>query len=220
MNKPTIFLLLFLLIVSCQKKKDKIDFKNKLSGKSFEDINNPYFPRDFEFKDSTYIAYQFKRSHGNYKLIEKEDSTFIVIDNQLGYISENIDENFDFLIIGKTIGDTLRLKQKKPKWNKEKIYGEWILKSKKKSEQNSEISYLLEPNKISYSRNGLKIESKIDISKTHDYVNMELVHSDKKTECLWRIISITKNKMIIDKSTISGEYSFSTEDHVELIKKR
>ncbi|AUC80899.1 hypothetical protein [Lacinutrix sp. Bg11-31] len=220
MNKPTIFLLLFLLIVSCQKKKDKIDFKNKLSGKTFEDINNPYFPRDFEFKDSTFIAYQFKRRHGNYKFIEKGDSTFIIIDDQLGYISENSDGDFDLLIIGKTIDDTLRLKQKKPKWSSEKIYGEWIVKSNKKSEQSSEMSYLLEPNKISYSRNGLEIESEIEISKTHDYVNMELVHSDKKTECLWRIISLTNNKMIIDKSTISGEYSFSTENNIELTKKR
>ena len=220
MNKPITFLLLIFLIVSCKKKKDKIDFKTELSGKTFEDINNKYFPRDFEFKDSTYIVYQFIRSQGNYRILEKGDSTFIVISDQLANISENSDESFDFLIIGKTIDDTLRLKQKKPKWKKEKIYGEWIVKNKKKSEQDSEISYLLEPNKISYSKNGVNIESEIDISKTHDYVNMELVHSGKKTECLWRVISLTNNKMIIDKSTISGEYSYSTEDNIELTKKR
>lgn len=219
MNK-IIITILILVTVSCQKKEKRIDFKSELKGKMFTIVNNGNSQADFEFRDSTYTLFQLMKFERSYDIKEKNGITYISLGKFICTIEKSTNDAYDFLIYDIESNDSLFLKEKNPRWNSDKIYGNWIEENLSQTELNSVPFYSINANEINYYKNGKKIKSEIIINKTNEYVEMNLIHTPKRVDIVWRIKSISDSTMLIDRISKTDSLNQGTRYNLKLLKKR
>ncbi len=183
-------------------------------------MNNENYPLDFEFKDSTFVSYQFNISKGSYEIIKEKDTAFILLNNELCYISQSKNELFDFLLIGRMYKDTFKLKERKPTWKLNGLYGKWIEENPTQTELDSLPFYSIEKTGITFHKKDEQIESKLNVNSSYEYIEINLTHSSTKIETMWRIKNLTDSTMVIDRTTNSSPIEYGIHNDIKLIKKR
>ena len=146
------------------------------------------------------------------------NATKIIIGNDVGHLYRSKDDSYDYLIIGNKNKDSLKLRKREQKWKTEEIYGEWIENNDKKQYSDSLSSYLINDNKIVFLNNN-KVKSKFRLNNTLELMNMNLRHSQTRSEIYWRIKSLNENEMKIER-TYSNDSAITTQMYITLIKKR
>jgi hypothetical protein len=216
-NKPTLLLLLIITLISCKKQNNLIEFRNELVGNTFDIVNfSENSPVDYEFKDSTYHTYQYNIEITPYSLKEVNGTMNIFLGDYECWIIKNDNELYDYSIIEKKSKDTLKLKKRKQKWRLEEVFGDWIDEKLEPSNLDSLSFYSLNKNQITY----LQTNSKLDINNSNELLNMNLKVNSNRTEINWRIKSLDKNEMIIDRMFRNADSTITTHFNIKLIKKR
>ncbi|WP_339697770.1 hypothetical protein [uncultured Marixanthomonas sp.] len=236
MNKPTIFLLLILMIVSCKKDTEYQNPKIELKGKTFNLIAESEIDTlIFDFNDSTYTIYQYSDRNLPYRIANFNESDFLVLNSRIIAIKKIDDDYYEGLYIGEK--DTeIELMKRKLKWDKKLIYGTWI-EEKYIGTDSTDFPpppigyprYDWPPNyKITENQIELdfytKEKSEIEINNSFELLTMNLRHSLKLgVENEWRIKSLTDSLMVIDRIIIKNDNSMlktNIEKNIKLIKKR
>ncbi len=241
MYKPTITLLLFLAIISCQKATERIDIASELRGNTF--IMYSIGEKDtltIEFKDSTYTAFEYSDRNLPWRMATFDNNKLLVFDNRVIAIKQTEKDEFKGLLITEKDYEVV-LKKRKRKWNKAQLNGVWI------EEQNYDLFFndsveippppapspIDEGKEFQYppfyeikldtisARYYYQIsKSKMEISNSIEFITMKLHSDDNKVEELWKIRSLNDSLMIIDRKIEKDNYLISTEENIKLIKKR
>ncbi len=237
MKKTTIILLLFLAIVSCNKRNDLIISKSDIAGKTF-DINvvKENATDIIEFKDSTYFI--LGRNHSNHwDLSFYENIPFLNFERNVAGIKKVNDSVYRILRIGHP-EDYIIMTIRNPKWKKEQLYGIWI-EDKYVGTDSTDFppppippdnnnwnwppSYKISENKIKLDLYG-QFESDIEINNSGEFIKMDLKNSAGLglRENSWRIKYLSDSLMIIDKRVDDILKSHGEEKltDIKLIKKR
>lgn len=239
MNKPTIFLLLILTIVSCGKKTELRINKSQFQNKTFSIHSEPERDTLFiEFQDSTHQLFgSFWQGKVPYRISNYENANFLVLDNRVIGIKQKGKGKFECTYIGLN-ENTFEMVVRNPEWTKERIYGTWIEEKYAGMDStdfppppiqvdndnwNWPPSYTIDENKIKLDFYG-QFESKIEITNSNEFIQMDLNNSVGLgiRENFWRIKYVTDSTMIIDKriDDILKSHGEKNLKNIKLIKKR
>lgn len=239
MNKPTIFLLLILTIVSCGKnieiRIDKSQFQNKTFSVHSESEQDTLF---IEFQDSTHQIFgSLWQGKIPWRISHYKNANFLVLDNRVIGIKKISNDKFECTYIGLT-DNTFEMAERNPEWTKEQIYGTWVEEKYVGTDStdfapppiqpdndkwNWPPSYTINEHKIKLNFYG-QFESKIEINNSSEFIEMDLNNSVELgvQENFWRIKYLSDSLMIIDKRVddILKSHGEKYLTNIKLIKKR
>lgn len=239
MNKPTIFLLLILTIVSCGKNPesiiDKSDFQNKTFSVHSESEQDSLF---IEFQDSTHQIFgSLWQGKIPWRISNYENANFLVLDNRVIGIKKISEDKFDCTYIGLN-DNSFEMTERNPIWTKEQIYGTWIEEKyigtdstdfppppiqPDNEKWNWPPSYTIDRNKIRLDFYD-QFESEIEINNSNEFIVMDLNNTVGLgiREIFWRIKYLSDSIMIVDKriDDLLKSHGEKKYNNIKLIKKR
>ncbi|MGS2727551.1 hypothetical protein ACU8DI_13150 [Psychroserpens sp. BH13MA-6] len=212
MKKLTFLFFFIFIICGCEENHKVIDFKKSLNGKTFN-IANSIIDQDIEFYDSTVITYTLKLFENKYHIEKINDSTSkIFFGNEPAQIKSSSSNDYDFIIIGEKLKDTIILKETGVLYNKQDIIGYW--------EETPNQYYKINNQSITKELNDSIVErSKLRFDASNKYLNFTLPQSSDRTESLWKILKIKNDTLFIDKGFKTKD-GWTTFNNIKLIKKR
>ncbi|RRO20044.1 hypothetical protein [Flavobacteriaceae bacterium 14752] len=239
MNKPLIFLILILIIFSCNKKKenriDKSYFQNKTFSIHSKSEQDTLF---IEFQDSTYQRFDdLWQGKTPWRISSYENLDFLVLESNVIGIKKLSEDKLKCTYIGLN-NNNFDMTVRNPDWSKDQIYGTWIEEKyigtdstdfppppiePENNNWNWPPSYTIDQRKIQidfYNQN----DSEIEINNSNEFIKMELnnIIGLGIRENIWRIKYLTDSIMIVDKKIddfikTNGEKNYN---NIKLIKKR
>jgi hypothetical protein len=207
------FLFFFISIIyGCEENQKAIDFKKNLNGKTFN-IANSIIEQDIEFYDSTVVTYTLKLFESKYRIEKINDSTGkIFFGDEPAQIKASNSNDYDFIIIGERLKDTLILKETGVLYNIQDIIGYW--------EEAPNQYYKIYQESITKELNDSIVEeSKLRFDASNKYLNFTLPESSHRTESLWKILKIKNDTLFIDKGFKTKD-GWTKINNIKLIKKR
>jgi hypothetical protein len=212
MKKIYFLIFIFFTILSCKENRKTIDFKKYLNGKTFNVNNSSNFEQDIEFYDSTAITYSLRLFESKYRIKNVNDSIGkIFFGNEPALIKLSNSNDYDFIITGERLKDTLLLKEIGVKYDKKDIAGYW--------KETSNQYYKINLQSITKELNDSIVkESKLRFDASNKYLNFKLPENSERTELLWKILKIENDTLFIDKSFKTKD-GWTTLNNIKLIKK-
>lgn len=233
------FPVILLFTLSCNNKLDErnLDGKIKLNGKTF--VFHPEKEKEVltvQFMDSTCNLFELNQYNQPWRIVDFENSTILV----LGHMTIPIYKENDSTIIGLSIGERdfkLKLEEKRPKWNMDKILGKWT-EEQWVGVENSKIPpppasipdrdtiwppfYEIGENKIINYCLGID-STEIQMDNSRVYFNMnKAIHNDfVGYQKNWKILSLSDSVMTIERrytKEFHDQYSTSYLDSVETVR--
>ena len=225
MNKPTIILLLILILFGCKKEIKSIDIANELRGNTFNMISiSEEDTLTIEFKDSIYSVFDYNDRNLPWRIATFDNTQFLVFEKRIIALKQSDDNSFDGLLIGEKDYE-IKFDLRKPKWNKDLLLGKWVTKERNNfynndSIQKSQFGLIPQPvrppnfsNKVFqkqsiyeltldsiYVKYGYKqSKSIIDLNSSFEFLSMNVKSNDRITEQLWKIKILTDSIIIVDK---------------------
>ncbi|ETN96877.1 hypothetical protein [Zhouia amylolytica] len=192
-----------------------------------------------EFKDSTFTVFEYNDRDLPWRIATFDNKDFLVFDNRIMAIKQNNIDNYVGLLISEKDYD-IRLEKRKPKWDKELIFGTWV---EEKYFNTDPINILPPPPPPNTEENDFefppyyvitkdtiysnfyykKSKSKIDISNLGEFISLNLNSKFDDKETNWRIKSLNDSIMILDRTITyphDNSYHSERERDLKLIKKR
>jgi hypothetical protein len=225
MKKLTIFLLLILTIVSCEKNSesriDKSQFQNKTFSLYSESEKDTLI---IEFQDSTHQIFgNLWEGKIPWRIFNYENANFLVLYNRVIGIKKTYKDKFECTYIG-LMDNEFNLEERKQKWNKDLIFGTWVKKENDKAYDYSLNDSIpkppLPPAPDGYSEKDFKWpafyeiskdsikfyesysinKSGIEINNTSEFILMNLENNELiGKEWEWKIKKINSEFMIVEK---------------------
>ena len=225
MNKLTIILLLFLTIVSCDKRTElpinKSQFQNKTFSLFSKSENDTLI---IEFQDSTHQVFgNLWQGKIPWRISHYDNTNFLVLDNRVIGIKKTSKREFECTYIG-LFDNPFMMIERKSKWNKELIYGTWVNNEYEKHFENSFNDSISKPplpkapdgfSEKDYkwpayyeiSKDSIKLyesysinKSEIEINNSSEFILMDLKNiSLLGKEWEWNIKKIDSEFMIVEK---------------------
>ncbi len=214
MKKIYFLIFIFFTILSCKENRKTIDFKKYLNGKTFKINNSSNFEQDIEFYDSTAITYSLILFDNQYRIKNINDTIGkIFFGDEPALIKLSNTNEYDLVIIGGKLNDTMLLKEIEVKFDKKDIIGYW-------KETTANQYYKINLQSITKELNdSLEVKSKLRFDASNKYLNFKLPQNSKSTEVLWKILKIKNDTLFIDKSYKTKD-GWSTLNNIKMIKKR
>jgi hypothetical protein len=239
MNKPIIFLILILIIFSCninrENRIDKSYFQNKTFSIHSKSEQDTLF---IVFQDSTYQTFgDLWQGKAPWKISNYENLDFLVLESNVIGIKKLSENKLKCTYIGLN-NNNFEMTERNADWSKEQIYGTWIEEKylgtdstdfpptpiePENDNWNWPPSYTIDKDKIQidfYNQN----VSDIEINNSNEFIEMQLnnIAGLGIKENFWRIKYLSDSIMIIDKKVqdlikINREKNYN---NIKLIKKR
>ena len=223
MKKNKIYLIVIILFIGCKNnhKKDSFDF----SGKSFTlYMKNSKGEEVFDFQDSTYSILGINSNLNvlrlnnaeNWKISYYENTPFLTFDyNSLGI--KKINDSTYCLYPINNINDSIVMRFRKPKWNRNMLNGRWEERNYNK-EEGFNPYYEINDSTISHSQY-IPNSTKILVNNTNEII--EIGNYIGRSEYSWQIRNVNDTLMLIDKLILdSTSTNIQWTKNIELIKKR
>jgi hypothetical protein len=237
MNKLIVILFLILSFTSCQKKNNSIIDEIEFRGRTFNIHSKSEIDTmivDFQYSTHQVFGHLWSGKIP-WRISHYDKTNILVLDNRVIGIKKDSDNSFDCTYIGLT-DQFFKMSERKPKWNKEHLYGTWIEEKYiatdssdfppppiLKHNTNWPPSYTITKEKIVFDFYRIS-ESKIQIPNSSDFIQMNLRNPIRYSEkdYNWVIKLLSENSMtIIRDSEIDKENeNVQNSEEIRLIKKR
>ncbi|MEP2059290.1 MAG: hypothetical protein ABJJ05_15875 [Maribacter litoralis] len=243
MNKPTIVLLLILIVLGCNKNVERTNIANELRGNTFKMSSvGENDTLTIEFKDSTYKVFEYSARELPWRIATFYNNNILVIENRIIAIKQTDDNSFEGLFISEKDYE-IKIEKRRAKWSRELLNGIWIEEqhhalffndSTEKpplppappgvSIENFQYPPLYEIDEDTILTNYFYQESKskIDVNNTAEFIRMNLRSEFNKVEKQWKVKKLTDSIMIIDRTLERENEKFNflktNEENIKLIK--
>jgi hypothetical protein len=223
MEKNLFYLIIIILFIGCTNHNKKDDFA--FSGKSFTlYLKNSKGEEIIEFQDSTYSTLGINSNLNigslsnpeSWKISYYENTPFLTFNhNSLGIKKIN-DSTYCMYPIN-NINDSIIMRSRKSKWNRNILNGKWEERNNNKGEETNHY-YELNDSTISHSLY-LPNTTKILVNNTNEII--EIGNYIGRSEYAWLIKNINDSLMVIDKLILdSTSNNIEWTKNIELVKKR